>query len=208
VNKADDQIEIDLLVDLSQRQRSIYKALRQRVSVSDLIAQANNLTDSGTKNLMNLVMQFRKVCNHPDLFERADVVSPFLFGTFSNSGNLARQGDQLYCPDSAANAINVELPRIVWEEGVNRPGEKVNVGSDTHVLSNLMSIWKEGWVNDELKNGGHGYGFVKMMGSSPGEVVRKARAHPLVSLLEDAAGENDLVHEGPYKRYVIHLDFY
>jgi len=55
-------------------------------------------------------------------------------------------------------------------------------------------------------NGGHGYGFIKMMDSSPGEVVRKARAHPLVSLLEDAAGENDLVHEGPYKRYV-HLDF-
>lgn len=187
-------------MDLSQRQRSIYKALRQRVSVSDLIAQANNLTDSGTKNLMNLVMQFRKVCNHPDLFERADVVSPFLFGTFSNSGNLARQGDQLYCPDSASNAISIDLPRIVWEEAINRPGEKVSVGSDTHVLSNLMSIWKEGWVNDSLKQGE--YGFVKMMDSSPGEVVRKARAHPLVSLLEDADGERNTVQEGPYKRYV------
>jgi DNA helicase INO80 len=195
----DFQIEIDLLVDLSQRQRSIYKALRQRVSVSDLIAQANNLTDSGTKNLMNLVMQFRKVCNHPDLFERADVISPFLFGTFSNSGNLARQGDQLYCPDSASNAIKVDLPRIVWEEGVNRPGERVNVGSDTHVLGNLMSIWKEGWVNDQLKNEGD-YGFVRIMDSSPGEVVRKARSHPLVSLLEDAEGERNVVQEGPYQR--------
>jgi DNA helicase INO80 len=192
-----------LLVDLSQRQRSIYKALRQRVSVSDLIAQANALTDSGTKNLMNLVMQFRKVCNHPDLFERADVVSPFLFGTFSHSGNLARQGDTLYCPDSATNAITVELPRIVWEEGVlSRVGEERNAGSDTHVLRNLMSIWKEGWVNDELKTGGQGFGFVKMMGSSAGELVKKARNHPLVSLLEDAAGEKGLVEDGPYKRSV------
>lgn len=151
---------------------------------------------------MNLVMQFRKVCNHPDLFERADVISPFLFGTFSHSGNLARQGDQLYCPDSASNAISVELPRIVWEEGVlNRVGEDRNAGSDTHVLRNLMSIWKEGWVNDELKKG-EGYGFVKMMGSSAGEVVKKARSHPLVSLLDDAAGERGLVEDGPYKRYV------
>ena len=147
---------------------------------------------------MNLVMQFRKVCNHPDLFERADVVSPFLFGTFSNSGNLARQGDQLYCPASAANAISVDLPRIVWEEGVNRPGEKVSVGSDTHILGNLMSIWKEGWVNDQLKSGD--FGFVRMMDSNPGEVVRKARSHPLVSLLEDAEGERGIVQDGPYKR--------
>jgi hypothetical protein len=40
------------------------------------------------------------------------------------------------------------------------------------------------------------------MDSTPGEVVRKARSHPLVSLLEDAAGKNDLIEEGPYKRYV------
>jgi SNF2 family DNA or RNA helicase len=27
--------------------------------------------------LLNLVMQLRKVCNHPDLFEAREVVSPF-----------------------------------------------------------------------------------------------------------------------------------
>jgi DNA helicase INO80 len=30
------------------------------------------------ENLMNLVMQFRKVCNHPELFERRTVKSPLL----------------------------------------------------------------------------------------------------------------------------------
>lgn len=197
------QIEIDLLVDLSQRQRSIYKALRQRVSISDLIAQANALTDSGTKNLMNLVMQFRKVCNHPDLFERADVVSPFMFGTFSQSGNLNRQGDQLYCPESATNAISITLPRLIWERGiVSRPGEKVQAGSDTHVLGNLMSIWKETWVNDELKRGGDdGFGFARFLDCSPAQVVHKARSHPLVSLLDDAEGARHCIEDGPYKRY-------
>ena len=31
------------------------------------------------ENLMNLVMQFRKVCNHPDLFERKYGKDPFVF---------------------------------------------------------------------------------------------------------------------------------
>lgn len=31
------------------------------------------------ENLMNLVMQFRKVCNHPELFERRVGRIPFQF---------------------------------------------------------------------------------------------------------------------------------
>lgn len=31
------------------------------------------------ENLMNLVMQLRKVCNHPELFERRPPLSPFMF---------------------------------------------------------------------------------------------------------------------------------
>jgi DNA helicase INO80 len=31
------------------------------------------------ENLMNLVMQFRKVCNHPELFERRVGRIPFSF---------------------------------------------------------------------------------------------------------------------------------
>lgn len=30
---------------------------------------------------MNLVMQFRKVCNHPELFERRNNRSSYLFGS-------------------------------------------------------------------------------------------------------------------------------
>lgn len=152
---------------------------------------------------MNLVMQFRKVCNHPDLFERADVVSPYMFGTFSQSGNLARQGDQLYCPDSATNAITVELPRVLWADGgvISRVGEDEMAGSDTHVLRNLMSIWKEGWVNDELKRGGgNGFGFARFIDCSPAQVVKKARSHPLVSLLDDSEGARQRVEDGAYKR--------
>lgn len=181
------QIEIDLLVDLSQRQRSIYKALRQRVSISDLLAQAGNITDSsGAKNLMNLVMQFRKVCNHPDLFERADVVSPYVFGNFSHSGNLARQ-EHLYCPESLTNPIKVELPRILWTDGgkLDVPSEKSLAGSDTKVLGSLMNIWSTSWISERSKQKKDDtWGFLKFMGDGPGDAHRKAKSHPLVSLLD------------------------
>lgn len=73
-------------------------------------------------------------------------------------------------------------------------------GSDTHVLGNLMSIWKEGWVNDGLKNGEDGFGFVRFLDSSPAEVVQKARSHPLVSLLDDAEGGRLRAEDGAYRR--------
>jgi DNA helicase INO80 len=48
---------------MSARQRSLYKALLSKVSVADLLAKAANIGDADSaRSLMNLVMQFRKVC--------------------------------------------------------------------------------------------------------------------------------------------------
>lgn len=197
------QIEIDVLVDLSQRQRAIYKALRQRVSISDLIAQASNLNDAlGAKSLMNLVMQFRKVCNHPDLFERADVVSPFMCGSFAHSGNLARQGEVLYCPDSARNGIEYKLPRLVWEEGVDRVSKESKAGSEGWVMRNLMSVWRTDWIGKEMKEKEGGWGFLKFIGVSPGQAVKKAKGHPLVRLLDEAEQAKENMEYGRFERYV------
>lgn len=190
-------------MDLSQRQKNIYKALRQRVSISDLMAQANNVTDSnGAKNLMNLVMQFRKVCNHPDLFERADVVSPFVFGTFSHSGNLHRQGDMLYCPDSVRNPIEVNLPRLLWTDGgkLDVPREHGLAGSDTKVLGSLMNIWQSGWISESLKRRESEFGFLRIMGLGPGEAAKRAKSHPLVKLLRESEERHHVDEDGGVER--------
>lgn len=193
-----------MLVDLSQRQREIYKALRQRVSISDLLATADNNTDNGNpknmRSLVNLVMQFRKVCNHPDLFERADVISPFVFGQFSQSGNLAREGDGMYLPDSARNAIEVQIPRILWTDGgkLDVPGENSLAGSDTKVLQSLLNIWTPEWINERTKRADAEFGWVKLLGSSPGETSRKAKSPLLVQLLEGAEEERRWAEEGRF----------
>ena len=60
------KIEKDIYVDLSARQRAMYKALQANVSVADLLEKAANIGDADSaRSLMNLVMQFRKVRSCP-----------------------------------------------------------------------------------------------------------------------------------------------
>jgi SNF2 family DNA or RNA helicase len=55
-------------------------ALKKKIRIEDLLSTSSASNQSNvTSNLMNLVMQFRKVCNHPDLFERQEPKTPLLF---------------------------------------------------------------------------------------------------------------------------------
>lgn len=82
-NELSDKIEIMVYCPLTTRQRLLYMALKKKIRIEDLLqytdrgTEGQNPDKSFTSNLMNLVMQFRKVCNHPDLFERRDAKSPF-----------------------------------------------------------------------------------------------------------------------------------
>ena len=112
------QIEIDLYCELTPRQRYLYKALRSNSSVADLLRQATYIgTDTSViSSLMNLVMQFRKVCNHPELFERADVRAPFSFAKFAGTSNLLREGDFVEVPYSTRNPIEFQIPQLFYED--------------------------------------------------------------------------------------------
>lgn len=101
-----DKIEIDVLCALTQRQAKLYKVLRSQVSSGyDAIENAAGNDDfTGDQNLINTVMQFRKVCNHPDLFERADIESPFAFVTFGKSSSMLK--------NSSANGTNTMLNSV------------------------------------------------------------------------------------------------
>uniref|UniRef100_A0A3Q3GLH6 Chromatin-remodeling ATPase INO80 n=1 Tax=Labrus bergylta TaxID=56723 RepID=A0A3Q3GLH6_9LABR len=79
-NELSDKIEILTYCQLTSRQRLLYQALRNKISIEDLLQSSmgtSQQSHSTTSSLMNLVMQFRKVCNHPDLFERQETRSPF-----------------------------------------------------------------------------------------------------------------------------------
>jgi DNA helicase INO80 len=63
--------------EMTHRQRVLYDRIKRKISAQDLFMLASS--KAKVENLMNLVMQFRKVCNHPDLFERRMGKIPYMF---------------------------------------------------------------------------------------------------------------------------------
>jgi superfamily II DNA/RNA helicase len=56
---------------LSKRQRFLYEEYMSRTKTKETLAAGNYLS------VINILMQLRKVCNHPDLFEPRPTLSPF-----------------------------------------------------------------------------------------------------------------------------------
>ncbi|KAJ7597201.1 SNF2 family DNA-dependent ATPase [Mycena floridula] len=171
-NELSEKIEIDIYVDMSARQRSLYKALLAKVSVADLIAKAANIGDADSARvLMNLVMQFRKVCNHPELFERADVVSPFSFAHFGRSGPLMREGDFLTLSYSTQNPIKLNIPELFYLDGgiINVPRE--NSQYPPSCLHKLLNIWSTDWIHRSLyeHEESSSFSFLRFLDMSPRE---------------------------------------
>ncbi|KZL76642.1 snf2 family domain-containing protein [Colletotrichum incanum] len=169
-----DKIEEDVYCDLTYRQRAIYSNLRNQISIMDLIekATAGDNDDSGT--LMNLVMQFRKVCNHPDLFERADTTSPFSFGYFAETASFIREGNMVTVGYSTRNLIEYELPRLVWREGgrLHKTGkDNLKAGWRNKTLQHMMNIFTPEHICDSLE-GSDAFSFLRFADASPGEVYK------------------------------------
>lgn len=72
-----------VLCKLSKRQNYLYEEFMSRSSTKQLLSGGNYM------NMMNVLMQLRKVCNHPDLFEPRPIISPFITeGLVMHTGSL------------------------------------------------------------------------------------------------------------------------
>lgn len=92
--------EFEVFCELSSRQRIIYEGLKKKLSLTDFFYIKENRDK--VENLMNLVMQLRKVCNHPDLFERTFVRSPLFF-----SSSTPDESHSLFVNSEKLNMIRV-----------------------------------------------------------------------------------------------------
>lgn len=139
-----DKIEEDIYCDLTHRQRAYYGNLRSRISIMDLIEKAAVGDDQDTATLMNLVMQFRKVCNHPDLFERADTSSPYSMVHYAECASFVREGYNVNVGYSTRNLIEYDLPRFLNTSeallDIAGPGNG-RAGFRNKYLGHLMNIW-------------------------------------------------------------------
>ena len=142
-NEMGAKIEVDVICELSPRQKRLYRGIKDKLPILDLLTGGggplNKLNfgfgfgigggGSGSGGgggggghasaldtaLMNLVMQFRKVCNHPELLERTEIISPLSFTTPDRllSRNLMGTGGIVYTNPAA---IELRLPKRIIEE--------------------------------------------------------------------------------------------
>ncbi|TIB92872.1 hypothetical protein E3Q19_01795 [Wallemia mellicola] len=174
-NELGDKIEIDVHCDLSQRQRALYRLLRSRISITSLIEKASKGNDEASKRgLMNLVMQFRKVCNHPDLFERADVKTPFVMSKWSRYKST-REPDVHYCPDQFESLIDLKLPRLIADDveiggGAGTPEGRSKFGSNK--LQSLFNIWSPDYILKSMLKENSPFAFLPQAGISADEAAR------------------------------------
>ncbi len=175
------KIEEDVFCDLTYRQRAYYANLRSKISIMDLIEKATLGNDEDSATLMNLVMQFRKVCNHPDLFERASTASPFSMSYFAETASFLREGSYVHVGYSVRNEIQYDLPRVLCNDvgrldiaGPNNPQAGFRrAGFKTGGLGGLMRIWTPENIKSSMEQDGS-FSFLRFIDTSVGEATLSA----------------------------------
>jgi alpha-tubulin suppressor-like RCC1 family protein/superfamily II DNA or RNA helicase len=83
--------ETKLFVGLSQMQSKLYKAILERDAKEFMLAGEGSIRSKKAGTLLkNIVLQLRKVCNHPYLFDKMEPGPPFVDGPhlWQNSGKM------------------------------------------------------------------------------------------------------------------------
>jgi DNA helicase INO80 len=124
-----DKLEVLVYCPLTIRQKLLYMGLKKKIKIEDLLQGLGSQSQNSSlaTSLMNLVMQFRKVCNHPELFERREARSPF-----------------------AMSVKHYLIPKIVCHENINMGA----INSKKHILGNKLCIFNPLNVHKSLS--GHG----------------------------------------------------
>ncbi|CAL1526196.1 unnamed protein product [Lymnaea stagnalis] len=148
-NELSDKIEILVYCPLTTRQRSLYQAIKNKISIEDLLySSSSSSSQSTTSSLMNIVMQFRKVCNHPELFERNEPKTP------------------IHLPSHT-----YVVPKLVYREGFLE-----NLQSLQHITFNKLYIFSPDNIHSDLFHSSNGansascFSFTRLINLSPKEL--------------------------------------
>lgn len=186
ISELTSKTEIMLHCKLSSRQQAFYQAIKNKISLAELFDRnRGHLNEKKILNLMNIVIQLRKVCNHPELFERSEGSTYLFFGEVPNSllpppfGELE---DVHYA--GGRNPIIYKIPKLVCQDilqkrdistsaavrGLSRESfEKYfNIYSPENVHRSIFS--KEDSSNGLRVESGS-FGFTHLMDLCPAEVA-------------------------------------
>lgn len=148
--------EVQLPCSLSARQRQLYGSIKANISPEELtralVGGPNGNIDISDRNskLMNLVMQLRKVCNHPETFERRVPQSPVQFQAAPPPTHVPLPPSVLMATNPATVPFDITL--VTRPEVVFRAPRCVRDLEDDHTYrGNLMRERYGVWVRHRLR---------------------------------------------------------
>lgn len=179
-----DKIEIDVYCDLTNRQKKLYRMLRAQINVVDLIENNKRIgKDEEVESLMNVVMQFRKVCNHPDLFERADTKSAFCFADYPRTESLIREVNEsiLNVNYNTKNLIQYNIPRTILNELLMPSYESNNLTDKERLIRKMINIYR---ADNYYEDRDSEMSILKFVRESPNEIERITSKNLVLNAIE------------------------
>jgi DNA helicase INO80 len=168
-----EKIEKTVYCELTARQRRMYDALSERISIDELLEKAT-LDDRDIEEgdaLMNLVMHFRKVCNHPQLFEIAEVQSATIFSDISHCLALnPREPDVFSVTDNLRNPIQYQIPKSLFRLFYS------GFRQDSYWVRNQLSVWTADRIHQSEREDS-AFRFLPWIDLTPGEASFIARSN-------------------------------
>ncbi|CAM6104661.1 unnamed protein product [Calypogeia fissa] len=143
---------------LSKRQRNLYEDFMANSDTQATLASGNFL------GLINVLMQLRKVCNHPDLFEGRPIMSAF------DMSGLDLHLSSLACstlhsgPFSGVNLgeLNLLFSQLSFEMTAWESEEVANIHTSAPLIEELASTGEDTWDSQGGSNQtGEGQGLIE-----------------------------------------------
>ncbi|KAK1578959.1 hypothetical protein Q3G72_034530 [Acer saccharum] len=178
--------EVAVHCKLSSRQQAFYQAIKNKISLAGLFdGNRGHLNEKKIMNLMNIVIQLRKVCNHPELFERNEGSSYLYFGEIPNSLLPPPFGElELIHYSGGQNPIAYKIPKIVHQEILQSSEtlcSAVGRGIYRELFQKRFNIFTAGNVHRSMFSNENSsdwssvksstFGFARLMDLSPEEVA-------------------------------------
>jgi len=118
---------------LSRRQMFLYEEYMGRSSTRTALKKGGNYM-----GMMSVLMQLRKVCNHPDLFEPRSVVTPFFSECLNITAPLCVININKH--DCVHQKLSPHLIHPLWSMGVGIPSFDVTMKNDSIIASELHKL--------------------------------------------------------------------
>lgn len=161
--------EVKLNCSLSARQRQLYGSIKANISPEELarvlVGTTHDYSDRNSK-LMNLVMQLRKVCNHPETFERRVPQSPVQFQVAAPPTHVAPPPSVLMASNTATTPLDITLvskPEVVLQA----PRCMEELMEDSAYRRNMIMERYGLWMRPQLRKlmyGNNGLAIVRLSG--------------------------------------------